>query len=465
MAYSASIPYGGLSFGYAKQVNAGSSPRTSPNWQDDAITQTAKTDHAITFLNTLEDGVTYWIYLTPSGNPVASDQFLQVVEPPSALIQAIDNNVVSLLQMQVGNGTAIEAFTTAGGTRLVVAIQGSVTGSVNGFTITASGGAVTVLDFELKKISTQEITAVILRLSRTIAASERVHVGYTSNPGSGGGNLSVDASFVPSFSNLLVRTEAGIDALLQPIKAKTDIIGTQSEITVTTPVIPTKWRVFAFSRITNDPVLGDAANITAKLAIDHAGPAALDDLHPVEIEDGYYYFDLSTAEQTGAVFELFPESSTAGVQVIGVPGRMESNATLRAIEDKTALIGTGQATITQPVLTDGTIRTLLVIGDDYRLDDDRAFVWTVTTDVTPVSCFLGFYKDENNQVIITGSVVDNGDTVTLTFELLKADTENLEPGEYEYTVEMRDSDGFKITSIHSLNSNSKRYARFVERRT
>jgi hypothetical protein len=345
MAYSASIPYGGLSFGYAKQVNAGSSPRTSPNWQDDAITQTAKTDHAITFLNTLEDGVTYWIYLTPSGNPVASDQFLQVVGPPSALIQAIDNNVVSLLQMQVGNGTAIEAFTTAGGTRLVVAIQGSVTGSVNGFTITASGGAVTVLDFELKKISTHEVTAVILRLSRTIAASERVHVGYTSNPGSGGGNLSVDASFVPSFSNLLVRTEAGIDALLQPIKAKTDIIGTQSEITVTTPVIPTKWRVFAFSRITNDPVLGDANNITAKLAIDHAGPVALEDLHPVEIEDGYYYFDLSTSEQTGAVFELFPESSTAGVQVIGVPGRMESNAMLRAIEAKTELIGTGAALI------------------------------------------------------------------------------------------------------------------------
>ena len=385
---------------------------------------------------------------------------------PSALIQTIDDNLQVVLQRQMSDGFVIEAFTTAGGTRLVVAIQGVITGTVNGFTITASGGAVSVLDFELKKISTQQITAVILRLSRTIAASEQVHIDYASfTIGGVGGNLETGSFYVPPFGNLLVRTEAGIDAMLQVVKAKTDIIGTQSEITVTTPVIPTKWRVFAFSRITNDPVLGDAANITAKLAIDHAGPAALDDLHPVEIEDGYYYFDLSTAEQTGAVFELFPESSTAGVQVIGVPGRMESNATLRAIEDKTALIGTGQATITQPVLTDGTIRTLLVIGDDYRLDDDRAFVWTVTTDVTPVSCFLGFYKDENNQVIITGSVVDNGDTVTLTFELLKADTENLEPGEYEYTVEMRDSDGFKITSIHSLNSNSKRYARFVERRT
>jgi hypothetical protein len=135
----------------------------------------------------------------------------------AALLQPIQNDLTALLQMQVGNGTAIEAFTTAGGTRLAVAIQGSVTGSVNGFTITASGGAVTVLDFELKKISTQEITAVILRLSRTIVASERVHVGYTSNPGSGGGNLFVDSSFVPSFSNVLVRTESGIDNIITDI--------------------------------------------------------------------------------------------------------------------------------------------------------------------------------------------------------------------------------------------------------
>jgi hypothetical protein len=153
--------------------------------------------------------------------------------------------------------------------------------------------------------------------------------------------------------------------MLQVVKAKTDIIGTQSEITVTTPVIPTKWRVFAFSRITNDPVLGDANNITAKLAIDHAGPVALEDLHPVEIEDGYYYFDLSTAEQTGAVFEIFPESSTAGVQVIGVPGRMESNATLRAIEDKTALITSDAINLVQSISEYGArVNVTSFIGEE-----------------------------------------------------------------------------------------------------
>jgi hypothetical protein len=143
----------------------------------------------------------------------------------------------------------------------------------------------------------------------------------------------------------------------------------------------------------------------------------------------------------------------------------DMQAQLAAIEAKTGLIGSGAAALFQPVLTDGTIRTLLVIGDDYRTADGRAFVWTVTTSVTPTSCFLGFYKDADNQVIVEGSIVDNGATVTLTFELLKAQTESLEPGEYEYTVEMRDAGGIKITPIHSLNSNSKRYARFVERRT
>jgi hypothetical protein len=162
-----------------------------------------------------------------------------------------------------------------------------------------------------------------------------------------------------------------------------------------------------------------------------------------------------------------PTPATDGAAVAFINPEISSDlaASLAAIEAKTGLIGSGAAALFQPVLTDGTIRTLLVIGDDYRKADGRAFVWTVTTSVTPTSCYLGFYKNADNQVIVEGSIVDNGATVTLTFELLKADTENLEPGEYEYTVEMRDVNGIKITPIHSLNSNSKRYARFVERRT
>ncbi len=82
-----------------------------------------------------------------------------------------------------------------------------------------------------------------------------------------------------------------------------------------------KWRVFAFTRATNAPVLGGAAQITAKISIDYASPVALADVNPVEAEDGYYYFDLTQAETNGNIIEIFPESSTAGVQVLGVPAR------------------------------------------------------------------------------------------------------------------------------------------------
>jgi hypothetical protein len=80
-----------------------------------------------------------------------------------------------------------------------------------------------------------------------------------------------------------------------------------------------RWRVFAFNASTNVPVLGDAANITAKISKDYAEPVALNDINPVETEDGYYLFDLLQAETNGRNLALYPESSTPGVQVIGVP--------------------------------------------------------------------------------------------------------------------------------------------------
>ena len=81
-----------------------------------------------------------------------------------------------------------------------------------------------------------------------------------------------------------------------------------------------KWRVFAFNRNTGEPVTGDASNITATIAIDHGSATALDDTNPTEIEDGYYLFDLTRAETNGGVLDLYPQSSTSDVQVVGVPG-------------------------------------------------------------------------------------------------------------------------------------------------
>jgi hypothetical protein len=79
-----------------------------------------------------------------------------------------------------------------------------------------------------------------------------------------------------------------------------------------------KWRVIAF-RPDNTRVTGDAANITAKISINYAAPVALTDVTPTEIEDGYYWFDMTQAETNGDHIAIFPESTTADTYVLGDP--------------------------------------------------------------------------------------------------------------------------------------------------
>jgi hypothetical protein len=82
----------------------------------------------------------------------------------------------------------------------------------------------------------------------------------------------------------------------------------------------TQARVFAFDLDTAEPVTGDAANITANWSKDYAALVPLTDTNPTESQDGYYYFTISDDERDVTIIgEIFPESSTSGVQVIGVP--------------------------------------------------------------------------------------------------------------------------------------------------
>lgn len=81
-----------------------------------------------------------------------------------------------------------------------------------------------------------------------------------------------------------------------------------------------KWIVFAFDRTTNIPQPGDALNITANIRIDGGVANAVDDVNPTELENGYYVFDVTAAETNGDLLTITPASSTADIQVIGVPG-------------------------------------------------------------------------------------------------------------------------------------------------
>ena len=87
-----------------------------------------------------------------------------------------------------------------------------------------------------------------------------------------------------------------------------------------------KWTVFAFDRTDNTPKTGDLAQITAKVSKDGAAAVALTDVSPVELESGYYEFDLAQAETNADKLTLIPVSSTGDIQVVSSPGTVFTTA-------------------------------------------------------------------------------------------------------------------------------------------
>lgn len=66
-------------------------------------------------------------------------------------------------------------------------------------------------------------------------------------------------------------------------------------------------------------VTGIAGTITCTLSIDGGSYSPLGDTNPTEIGKGKYYFDLTQAETNGTTLDFLPESSTAGIEVLGDP--------------------------------------------------------------------------------------------------------------------------------------------------
>ena len=90
-----------------------------------------------------------------------------------------------------------------------------------------------------------------------------------------------------------------------------------------------KYTVFAFDKTTNEPIAGDDGNITAILSKDYAAGVATGDVNPTEVDaveaKGYYRFNLTAGESNAETLEIFAKSSTANIEVIGVPGKEYTN--------------------------------------------------------------------------------------------------------------------------------------------
>jgi hypothetical protein len=124
---------------------------------------------------------------------------------------------------------------------------------------------------------------------------------------------------------------------------------------------------------------------------------------------------------------------------------------------KIDLIGTGSAIVQTPVSTTGQITTL-VIGDDYLVSLGTQITFHVTTTSTPTACTLAFVSACGTSTLsVSGTVteVESG-VFDLVFEITRAQNADLVAGVYNYSVEMRDAGGNKITVAHSDLSRSRR---------
>jgi len=189
-----------------------------------------------------------------------------------------------------------------------------------------------------------------------------------------------------------------------------------------------KWVVFAFysndetTGTPGNPVTGDAANITANLRIDGGAANAVDDTNPTELEDGYYIFDLTQAETNGDHIVICPESSTANVIVVGVPGAVYTTTDVSGVEAKIDTVDTvadGIKAVTDNLPNSGALTDLAAASALATVDSnvDAILVDTGTTLPAALSTI-----DTNVDSILAdtgtdGVVIASGQTVATTTDV------------------------------------------------
>ena len=155
-----------------------------------------------------------------------------------------------------------------------------------------------------------------------------------------------------------------------------------------------KWIVFAFDETDNTAKTGDAANITANLRIDGGAANAVDDTNPTELEDGYYIFDITQAESNGDLIVICPASSTANIQVIGVPG---------AVWTRPANYNA------QSIDSNGRVDVIKVAGTTQTANDNGADINAILTDTNELQ---GDLTDGGRlDLILDAILTDTGTTL------------------------------------------------------
>jgi hypothetical protein len=168
------------------------------------------------------------------------------------------------------------------------------------------------------------------------------------------------------------------------------------------------------------------------------------------MEDGYYLFDVTAAENNGITADFFPESATANVQVIPVEHSRYLSLE-NVIAAKTNTITAGKVSYAGPVTAKGTVDQI-VIGDDYLVAHGTAFVWTISAipgmSAGAVTVHFGG-TNGTNPFAVTGTAADIGSGKwSLTCEMPKATSGGLVPGEYRYSVAVHNAAGVELTRVY-----------------
>lgn len=135
------------------------------------------------------------------------------------------------------------------------------------------------------------------------------------------------------------------------------------------------------------------------------------------------------------------------------------------IQAKTDLIGSGSATLSQPVSSAGQIVSPIIIGDDYLAALGRAFEWTVDplpgVVVGDASCKFGGSNGDDSW-LITGTVSEvtvNSETKwKLSFDMTKAVSGDLGAGVYDWSVELLDGSNNEVTRVRNANNDYRAVA-------
>jgi hypothetical protein len=138
------------------------------------------------------------------------------------------------------------------------------------------------------------------------------------------------------------------------------------------------------------------------------------------------------------------------------------------IESRTLISTSGGVTVTNqsPVsATTAEINGPLFIGDDYLSANTRAFNWTISAPtgytIGTSSCRFGGKKDGVGW-LVTGTITDAGSgNWSMSFDLPKTATQDLEAGYYQWSVEVRDANGTEITRVKA----KKNGVQLVEKQT